>query len=83
MINENVIDKDYLKINLLNIFKFKKEKLKDLEEGSVGYLILKEEISEIQYILYDNCSPKSIEQVKYSTTSNDIYNLLSHITGEE
>lgn len=79
MINENVIDKDYLKINLLNILKFKKEKLKDLEEGSVGYLILKEEISEIQYILYDNCSPKSIEQVKYSTTSNDIYNLLTHI----
>lgn len=72
-------DKNYLKINLLNILKSKKEKLKGLQEVDVEYLILKEEISEIQYILYDNCSPKSIEQVKYSTTSNDIYNLLTHI----
>lgn len=83
MINENVIDKDYLKINLLNILESKKEKLKSLEEASVDYLILKEEISETQYILDDNCSAKAIEQVKYSTTSNDIYNLLSHITEEE
>ncbi|MFT8312975.1 MAG: hypothetical protein ABF633_01830 [Clostridium sp.] len=82
MTNENVIDKDYLKNNLLNILKSKKEKLKSLKEGSVDYLILKEEISEVQYILYDNCSAKSIEQVKYSTTSNNIYNLLSHITEE-
>lgn len=75
-------DKNYLKINLLNILKSKKEKLKGLQEVDVEYLILKEEISEIQYILYDNCSSKAIEQVKYSTTSDSIYNLLSDITKE-
>ncbi|AGK97576.1 hypothetical protein [Clostridium pasteurianum] len=81
--NESVSNKDQLEESLSNILRLKKEELKSLEEGSVDYLILKEEISEAQYILDDNCSAKTIEQVKYSTTSNNIYNLLSHITEEE
>lgn len=74
------LDKEYLLMNVLDIKKRKELKLAEMkakgEEGSIDYSVLEVEIEDADYLLKEDFSDKSIENVISFTTSGSLYDLL-------